>query len=712
MSYIINNSDAFVNVKLTEKGREKLAKGNLNFSYWAIGDSEINYDREDVVDNNPSDPTLSRITKILRPKDRQPDIKSWIYSDPSATTINPLNTMLPSNIKTLKVVVNNEADERGFFSGDSTTGWVTKTGSEYIIETGVVDDSDINGTNDLFIGTTSTVSVGDLILLKISNDTLGSVGLNSNSEPIPHLWYKVQAFSGGTITVDRELPTLNGTGGTVTQYIIYGGGEVYSDFGANSTTSYWDSGTLSFDSACDISCGDVPVWNMNNIWCEDLAGITGNTFETHEYFGSYPYLGQKHPFFEYDCTGDGVSNELKCEGLSELDTTNKSIAVIHYTNNTISNYYGEFFHIDNDNGKTVKIHLPDIMYHRRGFTTLSANTMGMTFLASGDTKYIGVSNLEYVDLIEDPSFLLSGQTAEIVGKVFPQLKMVVIDDEEIVAAMSYKSNRNWTLPALKTQLNNPSGNTSTGLLLQNETMYVTYGFTNPSGSGLTSSLGCQKYSKITNQTATAKDVMFSIEDTGLLKYMRKIEDPLYDGRGFYGYNLEVFYQIVGNDTDRPDPNAWKMYDFTDTFITGNIGETIDPLMVENQNPMMTGFVLNKINNTGATQYDITDMLDLPLILEPEILQFGDEKFFYGNIETYIGATIFKTIFDIRINSGEFIATTNETRSKDSSTNPPNIRVSEVGIYDDNNELVIIGKLSKPIELEAGNTVMIELSMDF
>ena len=42
MSYIINNSNAFVNIKLTEVGRMKLAQGKLDFKYWGIGDSEIN----------------------------------------------------------------------------------------------------------------------------------------------------------------------------------------------------------------------------------------------------------------------------------------------------------------------------------------------------------------------------------------------------------------------------------------------------------------------------------------------------------------------------------------------------------------------------------------------------------------------------------------------------------------------------------------------
>jgi len=51
MSYIINNTNAYSSIKLTEKGRERLALGQLNFAYWAIGDSEVNYDREVFYDD-------------------------------------------------------------------------------------------------------------------------------------------------------------------------------------------------------------------------------------------------------------------------------------------------------------------------------------------------------------------------------------------------------------------------------------------------------------------------------------------------------------------------------------------------------------------------------------------------------------------------------------------------------------------------------------
>ena len=71
MSYIIKSTSPFVSVKLTEKGRENLAKGQLNFAYWGLGDSEINYNREAVVDANQTDATLSGASKVLRPFDKE-----------------------------------------------------------------------------------------------------------------------------------------------------------------------------------------------------------------------------------------------------------------------------------------------------------------------------------------------------------------------------------------------------------------------------------------------------------------------------------------------------------------------------------------------------------------------------------------------------------------------------------------------------------------
>ena len=86
------------------------------------------------------------------------------------------------------------------------------------------------------------------------------------------------------------------------------------------------------------------------------------------------------------------------------------------------------------------------MYHRDG-----DNKMGHKFKMGSINNYVkSLVNDEmdsegevYFDLIDTTS------NQNIVGKIFPHKQAIVIDDEEILMALSMKSNRNWTLPAPK-----------------------------------------------------------------------------------------------------------------------------------------------------------------------------------------------------------------------------------------------------------------------
>jgi len=726
MSYIIKNTSPFVSIKLTQTGREMLSQGKLTFSYWAIGDSELNYEREAILDyatspsaGFPENVALSATSVVMRPFDRQPKLKSFIYPSITSNYYKPVDGGVMSVVK---VIVNNEATERGFFDLSGST-YVTKTDSEHCIynqENLIPATLVFSGGTKFNLGT-SGVTVGDFVLVKYGAMNGDYLTPNSNDKPLQNLWYKIQGITASSptnavIEVDRNLPNLTVMTG-YSQIFIYKGGEVAEAFGFDNTTAYWDSGTLSFDSANNITCSDVPVWNMNNVWCETLAGVTGlsttNLYEDYTKYGSYPYLGTKNPYLDYLCkTTATTESATNCgtPGQSELDDVSKSISILHYTNNTISNLYGEFFYTDSVNNKFLGINLPDLMYHRRKGSTASGTTMGMRFIATGAT-YLTTQDIEYIELIEDQAFLNSGATPNVVGRVYPQLKTVAIHNDEIVASMSYKSNRNWTLPELSATLASPSGGTSTGVLNTNETMYMTYVLDNVGQTGFTSTIPCQTYIKITNNTSSPKDVSFKINETDMLPYMRKKETST-DGYGFYAYKFKLLYQSVSDSTNRPDPSAWKQYDFTTTAITGVASQTIDPKLLENQSPLITGFVLDKLKDNTSSIFSLIELLNLPPNMSPEKLQFGDERFFYGNLNTYIGATIYKTIFDLRINSGEYDSTTNSTRSVDTSTNPPNIKVSEVGIYDTDKNLVCIGKLSTPVALANGNTIMLELSLDF
>jgi hypothetical protein len=696
---------------LTEKGREQLALGQLNFTYWSIGDSEINYGREAIVDANPTDVTLSASSKVMRPFDRQPNIKYFIT--PSNATSH-YQTITATNMNVVKAVVNNEATERGFFI-DNMTGFTTSLSSDLTPYQQPVANSTLSGGTKLSLSSTTSIAVGDIILLKLTNSKVGAISTDDTTKAIPNLWFKVQGITGNTVSVDRNLPNYSADSAS-SKILVYKGGEIYDTISSGTTTSYWDSGTLSFNANVNITCHDVPVWNMNNVWCENMAGMSANTaYEDYTKFGSYQYLGTKNPYLEYLCESTGTSINFNCNGpgISYTDDVSKSISIIHYTNNAISNLYGEFLYVDATNNKYVKVHIPNLMYHRSGYATNSGTSMGMTFIATGATQLLGTSEIEYIDLIEHPDMISTANTTTmVVGKVFPQLKMIVIDDDEIVAAMSYKSNRNWTLPALAANIQSPSGGTSTGVLQPNETIYLTYSLENTATTGLTSSLPCQDYIKVTNNSSSAKDVVFRINETDLLPYMRKFESASYDGYGFYANKFKLLYQIMPDDITRPDPGMWMSYDYTSTGLTTVSGQTIDPKALENQSPLVTGFVLDSLKYSASTNFNLIALLNMAPNNQPSYLQFGDERFFYGNLETYIGATIYKTIFDFRVNSSQFNATTNPTRSQNPTTNPPDIRITDVGVYDTAQNLVCIGKLSKPVSLTAGNTIMIELSLDF
>ena len=98
MSYIINTTSPFVSVKLTTEGRQKLSMGQLNFTSWAIGDSELDYNREAIVDANPSDVSLSATSKVFRPFDMQPNLKSFVTPDGAVT---PYQALTSNNINVL-----------------------------------------------------------------------------------------------------------------------------------------------------------------------------------------------------------------------------------------------------------------------------------------------------------------------------------------------------------------------------------------------------------------------------------------------------------------------------------------------------------------------------------------------------------------------------------------------------------------------------------
>ena len=105
MGYIQKDNVAYVSAKLTDHGRRQLATGQLNFSYWGFGDSEIDYGSFDNSYSWSSIVDLGNL-EILRPSDntsgkRYPLLK---IAGNSGTTYSPVDSV---NLN--ETVINNQA---------------------------------------------------------------------------------------------------------------------------------------------------------------------------------------------------------------------------------------------------------------------------------------------------------------------------------------------------------------------------------------------------------------------------------------------------------------------------------------------------------------------------------------------------------------------------------------------------------------------------
>jgi hypothetical protein len=138
-------------------------------------------------------------------------------------------------------------------------------------------------------------------------------------------------------------------------------------------------------------------------------------------------------------------------------------------------------------------------------------------------------------------------------------------------------------------------------------------------------------------------------------------------------------------------------DFTDKISGSSVNDFIT-------SSGMTGttFVIDTDRYNNGTQYNLADHLRLPVLLESELMNFGDEYYFYGNVETDIAATIYEMRFAVNLIGQQFTNSTNPT-----STGTPNY-ITEIGLYDLDLDLIVISKLQSPVLRQGSQQFLIKL----
>jgi hypothetical protein len=557
----------------------------------------------------------------------------------------------------------------------------------------------------------------------------------------PMMTYRIVAYCNNVITVDRNLPDFSSFSGSCYSRTLIYPSNMTSLYDSITPAPHWNTDVINFETVCDIDEFDVKIWNMNIPWSESPAGLYPSVYEGYEYFGSIDYLGTKEYFGYASSLGQKDTSSVNYynsfdEKIVVQPEEQKAIAIIHYTNQTIDFFYGEKFALEpydsanpedtTGQARNFKLHLPWLMWHKNpeccsgqtfwvdpeGFE--DKNLFDVQYIQSNKNSGMNQPGIRYYHLW-DTHANADGYPSRI-GKVFPDSKIVIIDDEEIIAAMSYKANRNWTLPAPQVSLVTPNTcgtptSTVDGILTGNtETMYVTYRLTNQ--TGFTNSLHCNYYSKVVGNNNdcnpdTSKNVAlrFGAEFGCMVQPVYSAGTPCitacnYLPQGYFGTNFEILCQKVTTG-NKPDSTQWRIIDYTDVISAS----TINGYLTQDG---LTGttFVITPELYNAAPYYDLNDYISLTTLgTTGQTLNFGDEFYFYGGLETDIQATIYEMKYKINLSNAEFLNTSNPTWTQGTKS-----YITEIALLDKNKDIVIISKLQSPVLRQGIQQFVVKLDL--
>ena len=700
MAYLKKNIEALIDVKITDKGRELISNGQFcNIEYFQIGDSEYDYKNETIYKRDGSG--QSQI--VFRAKDKDSDIK---YPIPVGDVTDELlrcqtyGRVFPNH---QHEIVTQKVESLGVTQYKNI-----KTPLGICVPLINFDGSDVLVTNQLI--------TCEYIMIKFPQDPSNVLDTDG-----PCLWYKViQFIDANTIQVDRALPDYSHISDITKEATLF-------EYAKRETTEYVD---------------------FNIAWTEEFAGFDTNLPRTYadgaryvstkELFG---YTSFQHPADRFLCidntttTTTTICPPTTLEEVAEVgtvqmfgeyntgvewdycssytntygDTTlvypdeQKFIGIIHYTK--WEDYYGtgEWW---KEADSEFELNLPTLMYHRD-----FEGTMGHRFTMDSVKKYVKSLVNDEMDAEGDIYYDLKDNTpdANVVGKVFPYKQVIIIDDEEILMALSMKSNRNWTLPAPKAVrissdadcIDSPD-DVMLPIDLTKE-VYVSYMFYNENND--TYSAPCAQYVKVQPKYDDNYDVAVSFsEGFGFLRDLGITDvNPGYQATKFF-----ILVQQV-DAGEKPSSDGWRYIDFTDSLVNHVSGSNILGSNIVGKKYIITAELYN-----NAMGFLYRDLIGYPNQNEKENIIFGDEFMLMGDITLHKQHSVYVMNYLINLPSTQFVRSQNPTWDLDADPNKQDLRITEVALYNVDKDMVAIGKVSIPHKrgLNPSSEQVISVKLDF
>jgi hypothetical protein len=714
MSFLNNDNAQYLSARITQKGRKAIAKGDFQINYFQVGDSEFDYSTAFSSYTGGTQPN----EKVFSPFDKETGVKYplKLNSSDSSTYGNPVQQSTTYTIK-------NEMGPAGFVSNYIPNNTTIEC------ETFTITSGSINGSNTITIPTSASGSYfasGSYVTLALG-ELYGETATIQSS--LNSFVYKVTNKSGNVLTLDRNLPILT-TG--VTSFT----GTVISNKCELEYPIESEIAPVCLPSPIDPS-QQLNSWTLNTIWTQQpiggttsdemLSGYTSNTFvSTKERLG-YTSTGQTFVPFQGLSTSSvaitGFTNEnygtsfvnSYDEVIELLPSEQRCVAIIHYSElGDVINDPERFFKYDDyistgitnnvatDNDDELitdldyfEVYIPFLLYHRStGITIGALFTMDSIDYYVKSTKNV-TSTLPFRYLLDETNVR--------VGKVFYNNKIVVFDDQELVATLDYRSNRKYTLPAPKVYAT-PSDTVGNSSMLSTtgQTVWLTYMMTFTSNQTI-NALPCNYFNKVrlggTDDgcfPAIPSQISFKFGDE-----FNFLKTSLNDvSNGLVANKIFALIQRVENITSLPSPDGWKYIDIT---------SQINGVFTKN-NLLATTFTIKYSDYSGATTFNLethmtsvgTDYLGTTSSTTQP--QFGDEQPFPGSVRLVRATDIEQMNFLINLPSNAFVTSQNPTCS---SCTPV---ITEVQLLNDNKEPLVVAKA--PLPIKRLGTQVLSVKLDF
>lgn len=689
MSFLPQEPITYINIKLTDAGRKLLSLGQLTFDRAVFSDREINYgiDYTGYYDIECSN-------RVLSPVDVQPFINTNLDGSASIPVYQ---------VGSLRQIVSANTASTGFFSGYpenwvyDNTAYIARATVAYSGASTIPSGGTIITLRDYSGATLTGLTPTEMPLVYIPWQTIQNSGntyaLNDvvlSANPTVALWYRVltatTAGSSVTLSLDRDTPNFNNYGQlniTTNQRFncyFYPNNGVYTYYGSASTV-------------------ETKVWNMSIVRTSSQIG-TDNTISGYTTYGSIQYNGFKHYI--------GFSAETR------------EVGIIHYSNNYTGNTYAEQL-VEG----TTELTIPNVMWHKYPTTNVGeAINYGITLYDyAGPTIFDTAAQTTYRFLRDGTS---TGST--VVGRVYHKLKTYVITDPELLTALTYKSNRNYTVPPIQVQTSSVpafplTSSQATGILETGYTYFVTYNLLTKGDYYLSgSSFGypvvypCAYIARIDGQLDGNGNPLYLKADfpSNSFPYMRKSQNTLpsspYSGTGWVAGDVQLMvnkvdlsiYPNVNFDTIPSD--NWTLFGVGNGNITAQAPyDLIDPLYLQG-----SSMIVSNEDLQSGTTYSLTGAYS-GLSMNMSALTYGDEAFFFGNVKVGIMATTYKSIITVLCPNTDYNASING--SFDPLLNPDTY-ITEIGVLNNNNQLVAVGKPTYPIPKNSSRYLTFQLELDF